>query len=74
MIKVRLFTAGADDPQALEQKINEFIEANRASIKIKNIGFAGSFFYDEKEDGYGGRYAALLTYEEKRKKKDLDWK
>ncbi len=66
MVKVKIFTSGADNTSYLEQDLNEFIEQNR--VKVVDVKFNYMFYYDPKDQKFDGGFAALLLYEEDSKK------
>ena len=52
MIKVKIFTSGADNTFYLEQDLNEFIEENK--VKVVDVKFNYMFYYDPKDQKFDG--------------------
>jgi hypothetical protein len=66
MVKVKIFTSGADNASYLEQDLNEFIEQN--NVKVVDVKFNYMFYYAPKDEKFDGGLAALLLYEQNSKK------
>jgi hypothetical protein len=70
MVKVKIFTSGADNASYLEQDLNEFIEQN--NVKVVDVKFNYMFYYDPKDEKFdGGSRSTIIRAEFKKMKEKV---